>query len=154
VLPESPWTYNNDMLNPDLHPLCNKTGGEGPRQRRGRRIRQPQTYAVPPYHPDYDEGAAAAAAGVSVDDTDSEGTESPADKDDYYDDAPSSGRPLRRRGSEGLEVRPIDREAMLRQYVEQTVQEYGRYERYLPESISDSDDENEDNVPLAQLRHS
>jgi hypothetical protein len=46
-----------------------------------------------------------------------------------------------RRGSEGYEVRPADREEMLRRYLQERVSESGRYQRYVPEPESGSEDE-------------
>ena len=95
--------------------------------------------AVPPYHPDY---------------------RPPGDNEEFSDSPPSSEgstldeesgvrppRRLLRRGSEGLEVHAIDREAMLRQYVESQTHEPGRYNVYVPDPASAS--EEEDEVPLA-----
>lgn len=60
-----------------------------------------------------------------------------------------------RRGSEGYEIPPINREEMLRMYIEGQVEEPGRYNVYVPEVASESseeaDDEEEDEtVPLAK----
>lgn len=38
-----------------------------------------------------------------------------------------------RRGSEGYEVRPVNREEMLREYIQSEIQRTGRYEVYQPE---------------------
>lgn len=62
-----------------------------------------------------------------------------------------------RRGSEGYEARPIDREVMLRQHVEHQIHEPGRYNFYVPdpttpnESESETEvEEDEEEVPILQ----
>jgi palmitoyltransferase len=74
---------------------------------------------------------------------------------DGYADAepviPGAGR--MRRGSEGYEIPTIDREEMLRMYIEGQVGEPGRYNVYVPEALSESseeDDDEEETVPLAK----
>ena len=83
--------------------------------------------------------------------------------DEYYaEEAPMRPIPIRR-GSEGYEVRPIDREAVLRRYIEEQTADVGRYNLYVPEPDVDSESdgliggdedgsENEDGdgVPLAK----
>jgi hypothetical protein len=59
--------------------------------------------------------------------------------------------PLVRRGSEGYEVWPLDREDILQHYLRELGEEPGRYHRYIPYPESESED---DNVPLAQARGS
>ena len=44
-----------------------------------------------------------------------------------------------RRGSEGYEVRPVDREEILKRYIMSRGEEAGRFKRYVPEPGSDSD---------------
>jgi len=70
--------------------------------------------------------------------------------DGYADPViPGAGRV--RRGSEGYELPPINREAMLRHYIEGQVGEVGRYNVYVPEPLSEStDDDQEEMVPLAK----
>lgn len=120
-LPESPWTYENGNLNPNLHP----PGASALTTRRRSRgaTNKPTISSVPPYHPDY---------------------KSPSDHESFSDEetVPSrrTGR-LVRRGSEGYEVRTIDREAMLRQHVTEQMQEPGRYNIYMPDPPSESDDD-------------
>jgi palmitoyltransferase ZDHHC6 len=99
--------------------------------------------AVPPYHPDY------------------EPTEECEDEDDAYyhhhphdhdsDDADDNGdddggerfaeyereMPRVRRGSEGYEVRSIDREQLLAEFIANRSQEEGHYRRYAPEPSSE-----------------
>jgi len=51
--------------------------------------------------------------------------------------------PFVRRGSEGYEVRPIDREQLLAEYIADRAQEDGHYYRYVPEPPSDHESEGE-----------
>lgn len=63
------------------------------------------------------------------------------------------GRVRVRRGSEGYEVKSVDREEMLRRFVEGRTHEPGRYQRYVPEPSSESEVEDGDadeSIPLAQ----
>ncbi|GLB35853.1 putative mediates the reversible addition of palmitate to target proteins, thereby regulating their membrane association and biological function [Lyophyllum shimeji] len=130
VLPSSPWTYENGSLNPDLEP-----SNSGRQSEARRRTKRPTTgvSALPPYHPDYQEGAELAL------DTSSEIS---SGEDDY---APRS---FVRAGSEGYEVRPVDREELLRRYLEEIGEETGRYHRYIP--TPDSESESEDDITLAE----
>lgn len=134
-MPESPWTYENGSLNPNLEPH------NPARPARRRHIGRPVS-SVPPYHPDYkppgEDDAFPDPAGGS------------SSEDEYL--LPSGPRKLVRRGSEGYEVRTINREAMLKQHVEQQLTEPGRYKVYVPEPItpSESESEEEEEVPLAQ----
>jgi len=102
----------------------------------------PGVSAVPPYHPDY------------------EPAEEWEDKEGGYDDGDGGddggerfaeyerGMARVRRGSEGYEVRSIDREQLLAEYIASRGQEAGRYRRYVPEpSESESDGEEEVAVP-------
>jgi hypothetical protein len=130
ALPASPWTYEDEAFNPMLQANNSTT-----RQRRNARRRQDgEVAAVPPYHPDFDE-----TQGVQP---------------TRYDDSSSDDEVYRgvrvRRGSEGYEVRPVDRNEMLNRYVQEMATEQGRYKRYVPEPPSGSDSE-EEHVPLAQL---
>ena len=90
---------------------------------------------VPPYHPDY------------------RPPEEESSEDEYVLPMPGPG-PQKRRGSEGYEVREINREQLLRQSIEDQVREPGRYNLYVPESVTpdetDSDTEVESEEPLAQ----
>lgn len=139
TLPESPWTYENGSVNPNLQPTNMARVASTSRRRRGRPGKREPISSVPPYHPDY---------------------RPPGDNDAFSDSPPSSDsesldeegglkrpRKLFRRGSEGYEVHAIDREAMLRQYVEDQVHEPGRYNVYVPDPSSAS--EGEDEIPLA-----
>lgn len=79
---------------------------------------------MPPYHPDY---------------------EPPEDDDGEryaeYERARLSSAAHVRRGSEGYEVRPIDRESMLAEFITNRTQEEGHYRRYVPEPPSEPDDD-------------
>jgi len=71
-----------------------------------------------------------------------EAEEHSSDEDANY------GKARVRRGSEGYEVRQINREDMLQRYLEELGEE-GRYVRYIPQP--DDDEEEYDNVPLAYV---
>ncbi|KAI0783096.1 DHHC palmitoyltransferase-domain-containing protein [Abortiporus biennis] len=141
-LPDSPWTYENGTLNPNLSTNLNKSNSQ--LRNRSHNLNKPKpkvvegTSIVPPYHPDYREpGEDDSDIGIH-DDTSSE--------DDYYQDEEGGGQPrsrIVRRGSEGLEARPIDREEILRRYVDETIHEPGRYNVYVPEPLSESEEEEE-----------
>lgn len=73
----------------------------------------------PPYHPMY-------------------GQEQPVESDEDSDS--ESGRAIVRRGSEGYEVRQIDREEVLRTYIETRGEDALRYRRYVPEQTSDGEE--------------
>lgn len=144
TLPSSPWTYDNGSLNPSLRPSNGTT-----RQRRPRRTQAGPTdgiASVPPYHPDYDASQARAerADAWSIDGSTAE---SASESEDEYDER--EGPPPRvRRDSEGYVVAPIGREDMLARYIEGLTSEEGRYQRYEPELVSESSDE--EDVPLAE----
>ncbi|OJT11197.1 hypothetical protein TRAPUB_12281 [Trametes pubescens] len=128
-LPESPWTYENGTLNPGLQPSTTR-----------RRRSAPTHSSVPPYHPDYD-GDAGGSYPVSE------------SEDEYEEDTVGQPREFVRRGSEGYEVRPIDREGMLRSYIEDRTAEPGRYHLYVPDPPSDPDSGTEaedEKVPLSK----
>jgi palmitoyltransferase len=79
---------------------------------------------VPPFHPDYE----------------------PPEDDDGERYAEEDERARRgmvarvRRGSEGYEVRAIDRESLLAEFIANRGQEEGHYRRYVPEPPSEPDD--------------
>jgi len=90
---------------------------------------------VPPYHPDY---------------------EPPEDHDHDDDDdgeryaeyerarfSSGGGAARVRQGSEGYEVRPINREGLLAEFIASRGQEEGHYRRYVPEPPSEPDDDSE-----------
>lgn len=130
TLPDSPWTYENGDVNPDLQP-ANSARPNNTRRRRSRNGAGHST--LPPYHPDYEERESPSPE-HSSDDEDEE----------YWGEV--SGKTLVRRGSEGYEVRPAGRDEMLKRYLEQIGEKPGRYHRYIPEPDSAS----EDDVPLTQ----
>lgn len=124
VLPDSPWTYANGSVNPNLQPSnayrrASKQKGKGKTKtgRTGRGVAN-----VPPYHPDYVDPSIAADSEVSSGD------------EDYV--VPASGHKVRR-GSEGYEVKPVDREAILQRYIMSRGDEVGHYKRYKPEPASE-----------------
>jgi palmitoyltransferase ZDHHC6 len=126
-LPSDPWTYENGSLNPDLQP----SNSSRLRERSSTSRRAGATSSVPPYHPDFDEQSA------------DEGQFPDSESQDDYWNGPTPSR-LVRRGSEGYEVRPINREDMLRMYVEEQTHMQGRYNTYVPETSSGSDSASED----------
>jgi palmitoyltransferase len=106
-----------------------------------RRRKVPQSLSLPPYHPDYrEEGDAPGASATPVYDSYA------SSSSDGYDDDPRSGHTHVRRGSEGYEVRPVGREAMLHRYLAEIGETPGRYKRYVPEP--DPDESEDDDVPL------
>ncbi|KAH8993932.1 zf-DHHC-domain-containing protein [Lactarius akahatsu] len=118
--PSSPWTYENNGPNPALAPSNTQL----------RARRPPGASAVPPYHPDYE---------PPEDDEDDDG-----ERYAEYERAGlggGGGTAHVRRGSEGYEVRPIDREGLLAEFIANRSQEEGHYRRY-------DEDEDEDE-PLA-----
>ena len=120
-LPDSPWTYDNGSVNPNLRPSNAQLRQSTARRRRRQEL---DVSPVPPYHPDYQPGNA-----VSVDE---------------YDSSSSMDESFRvRRGSEGYEVRPVDREEMLQQYLKDLGEEPDKYVRYIPEPDVDSDTDDE-----------
>ncbi|KAI9438436.1 zf-DHHC-domain-containing protein [Lactarius psammicola] len=131
--PSSPWTYENNGPNPALAPSNTQL-----------RSRRPLgASAVPPYHPDYEP--------PEEDDDDDDDGERYAE----YERARFSrggGTAHVRRGSEGYEVRPIDREGLLAEFIASRGQEEGHYRRYVPEPPSEPDDSEsswEAGAPLA-----
>ncbi|KAI0078856.1 zf-DHHC-domain-containing protein [Panus rudis PR-1116 ss-1] len=143
-LPESPWTYENGSLNPDLRPTSSgaKASSTTARKRKGN-VSHRGVSNVPPYHPDYKPPEEVDGDDYSVD--------SASSGNEYTEEeipVPLTSRRLVRRGSEGYEVHAIDREQMLKQYVESQVSEPGRYHIYVPEPPSASDTEDDD-APLA-----
>ncbi|KAF7796565.1 hypothetical protein EIP86_007746 [Pleurotus ostreatoroseus] len=139
-LPESPWTYNNGTLNPTLE----AHNAQNPAARRRRPfVNKEAVSSVPPYHPHYGEDDGSDRLSVS----------SSSSSEDGALVRKQGPRRLVRRGSEGYEVRAIDREALLRQHVEDQMHEPGRYNVYVPDPITpnESGSETEDEeVPLVQ----
>jgi palmitoyltransferase len=101
---------------------------------------------VPPYHPDYE------PAQHEYGDN---------DEDDYDDGEQFAEFEMGRRaahvrhGSEGYEVRSIDREQLLAEYISTRGQEAGHYQRYVPEPPSDpeSGGEGEEEVEVREVYH-
>jgi len=129
----SPWTYENESLNPNLQPSNS--------QSRRRNISQtsiPGASSLPPYHPDYKEGDQGACNPVN---------------DESWDEEESAprGRLHVRRGSEGYEIRPEEREEMLQRYLTELGEKPGRYLRYIPQPESE-ESTSEDDVPLLQRK--
>ncbi|KAI5997945.1 palmitoyltransferase PFA4 [Pisolithus albus] len=85
--------------------------------------RQAYTSALPPYHPDFEENSSPRPVQYLSPDLDT--------------DLEGYGGVKLRHGSEGYEVRPLDREDMLRRYIETQVSEEGRYHVYEPDPSSD-----------------
>lgn len=135
ILSSSPWTYENESLNPSLKP-SNQSGRNA---RRRRKVDAAGISPLPPYHPDYQEGGNTLYGG-----------EEALSSDEYSSSSePQIRDPRVRHGSEGFEVRQDDREDMLRQYIEELGEERGRYLRYIPEPESESDDD----LPLVPAMH-
>lgn len=84
--------------------------------------------ALPPYHPDYEPGDA---------------QETSSDEE--------INQPRIRRGSEGYEVRPVDRDEMLRRYLEEIGEVPGRYHRYIPQPEEGESQDEDDDMPLATV---
>ena len=93
---------------------------------------------VPPYHPDYEEPLDGEYVATGYDSAEYE------EDDDAMDRWARADLPRVRRGSEGYEVRPMDREEILARYVASRGVEAGRYKRYVPEPPSEPETESED----------
>ncbi|CDO73449.1 hypothetical protein BN946_scf185013.g84 [Trametes cinnabarina] len=123
-LPASPWTYQNGALNPALQP-------SSARRRKTTPTAQASYAPVPPYHPDYngDAGYPAYDPASGSEDEDEDGDDGEANGD-------AVGRPREfiRRGSEGYEVRPINRETLLTQYIEDRTAQPGTVQPVRPRS--------------------
>ena len=150
-LPASPWTYSNGTLNPDLHPTQTTTRRRTGTTARAKAAEGPYA-SVPPYHPDYQRQESHETYPV---DSASEDDDDDADDDRYAYAHQGHPREFVRRGSEGYEVRPIDREEMLRRYVEDRAAEPGRYHLYVPEPPSDPEsgletEADDEQIPLAE----
>lgn len=141
VLPTTPWTYENGSVNPNLEP-------SNARRRGAKRAKKSQKDGfisnVPPYHPDYvDPSSSAAQAGYETSSTED------SDENRYAERGP--GHRVRR-GSEGYEIKPADREEILRRYILSRGDEVGHYRRYTPEPDTDNESSNEkdsdEDIPL------
>ena len=118
VLPSSPWTFEDGTLNPSLKPSNAQL-----RSSRTKRRRPKGVLAVPPYHPDFRQSPPS-----------SQYASSSSESEEVH-----NVRPLIRRGSEGYEILPVDREEMLRRFIETRGLEDGRYNVYVPEPDVESD---------------
>jgi palmitoyltransferase ZDHHC6 len=130
-LPDSPWTYENGDVNPNLHPSSGTL-----RAVNGNRNKHQQgpVSTLPPYHPDYEDPAVEGYPSRPY---------SP-DSDLEYSEEGYSGAVRIRRGSEGYEVRPINREEMFQEYVQSQINEAGRYQVYEPQHEVEDDEGFED----------
>ena len=146
-LPASPWTYENGSINPDLRPTSTSTATarRRPSARARTKAAEGPYASVPPYHPDYHRQESHETYPVD--------SSSEDDDDDYEDEHPGRRREFVRRGSEGYEVRPIDREELLRQYIEDRTTEPGRYQLYVPDPPSEPEsgpEAEDESIPLAE----
>jgi len=148
TLPASPWTYDNESVNPNLQATNSRLRTQS--QRRKPPTTEPIS-SVPPYHPDYRPPGIVATTSPRHD-QESSGSEMYDDEEDDY--TGKGKRTLVRRGSEGYEVRPVDREEMLRRYLDDRGEEPDRYQRYVPEppSESESGEDDDDETPLGNTR--
>ena len=128
----SPWTYENGSLNPDLQPSNSQS-----RRRNISQTSSPGASSLPPYHPYYKEDQGAYNPGND-------------ESQDEQESAPR-GRLHVRIGSEGYEIRPEEREEMLRRYLTELGEKPGRYLRYIPQPESE-ESISEDDVPLTQRK--
>jgi len=128
----SPWTYDNESLNPNLQPSNSQS-----RRRNKSQTSSPGVSSLPPYHPDYKD--------------DDQGVYNPGYDESQDEEEAPRGRLHIRTGSEGYEIRPEEREEMLRQYLTDLGEEPGRYLRYIPQPESEESD-SEDDVPLTQRK--
>ena len=119
-LPDNPWTYENGSVNPALRPSNGR-----PRPIDERSSARAYTSALPPYHPDFEHNAHPLQSYSTGGDTDPE---------------EECQGPKVRRGSEGYEVRPINREEILREHVQSEVERTGRYQVYQPEDVEYAED--------------
>ncbi|KAF5312131.1 hypothetical protein D9619_002607 [Psilocybe cf. subviscida] len=120
----SPWTFEDEGLNPALRP-SNTQLRDSQRRRRRSANQLPGASAVPPYHPDYEPPH--------------NDTHSDEGSDDRYSVDNVNGYPRRlRKGSEGVEILPENREEMLQRYLRELGEEPGRYVRYIPQ-VDDED---------------
>ncbi|KAF5323533.1 hypothetical protein D9611_005589 [Ephemerocybe angulata] len=134
---DSPWTYENGTVNPSLVP---SNASRLRTKRKPRNQDMDGVYNLPPYHPDFQEGGIQQSSSSDQESDDEEGGA-------FFE----SNRV--RRGSEGYEVRTVDREEMMRRYMEELNSVPDRYNRYEPEPYSESEEsDNDDNVPLGTVR--
>jgi len=144
TLPSSPWTYSGGALNPGLYPTSAGKRKSKPRAK----VTKGLISSLPPYHPDYEPPLEGDEDGVGDAFVNSSASDASYSSDGYAEPViPGAGRV--RRGSEGYELPPINREEMLRRYIEGQLGEAGRYNVYVPEPESESSEDDEEIVPLA-----
>lgn len=132
----SPWTYQDEGFNPALQPSNTAHRQATSVARKRPRSCIPESEDVLPYHHDYKDG--------------DENKLYDEEDDDTSDESGNFGQVRLRRGSEGYEVRPVNRNDMLRRYLEEIGEKPGRYVRYIPQPNDiDRNEEESDNVPLA-----
>src|SRR6267142_5440790 len=131
--PDTPWTYSNDGPNPTLVPSNSHSTQQLRARKRGGRSSFGVS-AVPPFHPDYEP-----PAHDWQDDGDDDGERLA----EYEDERGRGDTRHVRHGSEGYEVRAIDREQLLEEYIASRGQEEGYYRRYVPEPPSETESESE-----------
>lgn len=105
--------------------------------------------AVPPFHPDYEP-----AHDWQDDDDDDDGGGGEHFAEYEYErgwGGTGHGHGHVRRGSEGYEVRAIDREQLLGEHIASRGQEEGHYRRYVPEPPSESESGAEDGDGAGQV---
>jgi len=146
ILPGSPWTYENNSINPHLQP-SNAT--------RQRTTAAPPPIAnVPPYHPDYVEPTSTTTLSSTLADMVNSGYSSSSDIDsdeERYGKENGQGKgkehgkgnPRVRRGSEGYEIQSADREVLFQEYIRSQGDNPRKYNFYEPEPHSDSESEGE-----------
>ena len=147
--PASPWTYNNDGPNPALMP----SNTNAAQHLRSRKRVSAEMSTVPPYHPDYE--PAQHEYDEYGDDVDDEDHEVDGDHDDGERFAEYEKGQRVRHGSEGYEVRSIDREQLLAEFIASRGQEAGHYHRYVPEPPSEPEsggEEQVDGVEVEEVR--
>jgi len=139
TLPSSPWTYENGSLNPELRPYNSQIRSSQSRKRHFANTDNAVS-TLPPYHPDYgrDDRHSVSSSTVSSD----------PDLREPEISGNGTASVRVRRGSEGYEVQSIDREEILRRYIQGQVVEPGRYHIYAPEQDIEGDGDLEEHIPL------
>ena len=138
--PDSPWTYKTDGPNPALVPSNTHSAQQLRARKPGARGRGRDSgvSAVPPYHPDYEP-----APDWQGDDDEDGGDDDDEGFAEYEYERRWEGAGHVRRGSEGYEVRGIDRDQLFAEYIADRGQEEGYYRRYVPEPPSETESESE-----------
>jgi palmitoyltransferase len=103
---------------------------------------------VPPYHPDYepaqdwqDDAAYQGQHDRHDDDGDDDDDDDDGERFAEYEYEYERRTARVRQGSEGYEVRAIDREQLLAEYIASRADEAGHYRRYVPEPASETESE-------------